>query len=199
VLNPRSRTEEESTLKVKSLFAMTAAVLALGLGLAACGDDDDDGDSASTGTGTQEEQTTPAPTGPADETFKLSETEYKITPADVNAKKSGVIELLVKNDGSTTHALEIEGGDVEQRTDDIAPGESAHLEVDMSKGVYELYCPISNHKDLGMTAELRVAGATGPAEDSGGSEDESSEDDSSSDDSSSGDDSSSSDDSSSGY
>jgi uncharacterized cupredoxin-like copper-binding protein len=185
-----------STVKGKSLFAMAAAALALGLGLAACGDDDDE-ESASTGTGTQEEQTTPAPTGPADETLKLSETEYKITPADVSTKKSGVIEFLVKNDGSTTHALEIEGGDVEQRTDDIAPGESGHLEVDLSKGVYELYCPVDDHKDKGMTGEVRVAGATGPAEDSADSEDDSSSDDSSSDDSSS--DDSSSDDSSSGY
>lgn len=177
-------------MKGKSLFAMAAAALALGLGLAACGDDDDE-ESASTGTGTQEEQTTPAPTGPADETLKLSETEYKITPADVSTKKSGVIEFLVKNEGSTTHALEVEGGDVEEETEDIAPGESAHLEVKLSKGVYELYCPISNHKDLGMTGELRVAGATGPAEDNGGEGESSGDDDSSSDDDSSGDDSSS--------
>jgi len=182
-------------LKAKSLFAVTAAGAALGLGLAACGEDDNE-DSASTGTGTTEEQATPAPTGPAAETVKLSETEYKITPSDVDTKKSGVVEFEVTNDGSTTHALEVEGGGVEQRTDDIAPGESATLKVDLSKGVYEMYCPISNHKDLGMTGEARIAGATGSAEDSDSSEDESSSDDSSSDDSSS--DDSSSDDSS-GY
>ena len=51
--------------------------------------------------------------------------------------------------------------------------------------MYELYCPIDDHKEQGMTAELRVAGATAPVEDDEGSEDESSEDDSSSDDSSS--------------
>jgi len=177
-------------LKAKSLFAMTAAGLALGLGVAACGDDDDDSASTGTGTGTQEEEAAPAPTGPAAETVNLSETEYKITPSDVNTKKSGVIEFKVTNDGSTTHALEVEGADVEQRTDDIAPGESATLKVDLSKGGYEMYCPISNHKDLGMTGEVRIAGATGPVEDSGGSEDDSSEDDSSSSDDSSSDDSS---------
>jgi len=172
-----------STLKGKSLFAMTAAALALGLGLAACGDDDDD-ESAGTGTGTQEESATPAPTGPAASTVKLTETEYKITPADVDAKKDGVVEFEVTNDGSVTHALEVEGGDVEEETEDIAPGESATLKVELQKGVYELYCPIDDHKEQGMTGELRVAGATGSAEDSGG-EDESSEDDSSEDDSSS--------------
>jgi len=171
-------------LKGKSLFAMTAAALALGLGLAACGEDDDD-ESAGTGTGTQEEQTTPAPTGPAGDTVSLSEIEYGIHPGDVRLDKAGVVEFNVRNDGSITHALEVEGGGVEEETEDIAAGESATLKVDLPKGVYELYCPIDDHKEQGMTAELRVAGATGPVEDDEGSEDESSEDDSSSDDSSS--------------
>jgi plastocyanin len=174
-------------LKAKSLFAVTAAGLALALGLAACGDDDDD---ESAGTGTQEEQATPEPTGPAAETVELSETEYKITPADVDAKKSGVVEFDVTNDGSVTHALEVEGGDVEEETEDIAPGESATLKVDLAKGVYEIYCPIDDHKERGMTGELSVAGATGSPEGES-SEDESSEDDSSEDDSSSDDSSSS--------
>ena len=159
----------------KSLCAVAAAGLALGL--AACGEDDNE-DSASTGTTTTEEQQ-PAPTGAAAETVNLTESEYKIDPADVSTKKDGVIEFKVQNDGSTTHALEVEGGDVEQETEDIAPGESATLRVELQKGVYELYCPIDGHKDKGMTAELSVAGATGSAEDSGG-EDDSSEDDSSS-------------------
>lgn len=165
-------------MKGKSLFAVTAAVLALGLGLAACGEDDDE-ESAGTGTGTQAEETTAAPTGPAGETVKLSETEYKIDPADVSVDKAGVVEFDVTNDGSITHALEVEGGDIEEETEDIAAGDSATLKVDLPKGVYELYCPIDDHKEQGMVGELRVAGATGTAEDSGG-EDESSDDDSSS-------------------
>jgi uncharacterized cupredoxin-like copper-binding protein len=100
----------------------------------------------------------------------------------VNVNKAGVVEFDVTNDGSVTHALEVEGGDIEEETEDIAAGDSATLKVDLPKGVYELYCPIDDHKEQGMTAELRVAGATGTAEDSG---DESSEDDSSEDDSSS--------------
>jgi uncharacterized cupredoxin-like copper-binding protein len=178
-------------LNGKSLFAVSAAGVAFAFGLAACGDDDNE--SASTGTTTTEEQQ-PAPTGPVAETVNLSESEYKIDPADVDAKKAGVVEFKVQNEGSITHALEVEGAGVEQRTDDIAPGESATLKVDLQKGAYEFYCPIDGHKDQGMEGELKVAGATGSAEDSG-SEDESSEDDSSEDDSSS----SSSDDDSSGY
>jgi plastocyanin len=181
-----------STVNARSLCAVAAAGLALGL--AACGDDDDE--SASTGTGTQEEQTTPAPTGPAGETVNLSEIEYSIHPDDVRLEKAGVVEFNVRNDGSVTHALEVEGGDIEEETEDIAAGESATLKVDLPKGVYELYCPIDDHKEQGMTSELRVAGATGTAEDSGG-EDESGEDESGEDES--GEDESSDDSSSSGY
>jgi uncharacterized cupredoxin-like copper-binding protein len=170
-----------NSLNAKSLCAISAAGVALTFGLAACGEDDDE-EGASTGTTTTEEQATPAPTGPAAATVNLSESEYKIDPADASAKKAGVVEFKVTNDGSVTHALEVEGGDVEQETEDIAPGDSATLKVELQKGVYELYCPIDDHKGQGMTAELSVAGATGSAEDSGG-EDESSEDESSSDDS----------------
>ena len=162
----------------KSLFAVSAAGVAFAFGLAACGEDDNS-DSASTGTTTTEEQT-PAPTGPAAETVNLSETEYKIDPADVETKKSGVIEFKVKNDGSITHALEVEGEGVEQRTDDIAPGESATLKVDLEKGAYEIYCPIDDHKGQGMTGDLSVAGATGSADDSSSDDSSSSDDDSSS-------------------
>ena len=169
-------------MNAKSLCAVAAAGLALGL--AACGEDDDE-ESASTGTGTQEEQATPEPTGPAAETVNLSEIEFSIHPDDVRLDKAGVVEFNVRNDGSITHALEVEGAGLEEETEDIAPGESATLKVDLAKGVYEMYCPIDDHKEQGMTSELRVAGATGTAEDSG-SEDESSEDESSDDSSSSG-------------
>jgi uncharacterized cupredoxin-like copper-binding protein len=160
-------------LYVKRLYAVAAA---LALGLAACGDDDDDDESASTGTGTQEEQ--PAPARPASETVTLTETEFKIDPADVEVDKAGVVEFKVENAGSVTHALEVESADLEEETDDIAPGESATLKVRLPEGVYELYCPIGDHEDQGMTGELRVAGATGAAEDNGGDDDSGGEDDS---------------------
>jgi len=156
-----------STLNAKSLCAVTAA---LALGLAACGDDDDD-ESAGTGTGTGTQEEQPAPEDPASETVTLTETEFKIDPAEVEVGKAGVVEFRVENVGSLTHALEVESADLEEETEDIAPGESATLKVELEKGVYELYCPIDDHKGKGMTGELRVAGATGAAEDNGGDDD----------------------------
>ena len=165
----------------KSLCAVAAA---LALGLAACGDDDDE--SASTGTTTEEQTTTPS--GPAGQTVNISETEFKITPAQLNLQKGGSVEFKVTNDGGTTHALEVEQGETEFETEDIAPGSSATLKADLQPGEYELYCPIDDHKGKGMTATLTVGGAassggTTTTEDDEGDEDSGSDDSGSDDDS----------------
>jgi uncharacterized cupredoxin-like copper-binding protein len=137
--------------------------------LAGCGSDDDGGDS----TGAAEQSTaadTSAQSAPAGESVKLSETEFKITPADPSVKKAGTVTFEVTNDGKVDHALEVEGPGEEVETDTIPAGESATLEVDLSKaGTYEMYCPIGNHKDMGMEGEVSVAGGgSGAVDDSGG-------------------------------
>ena len=55
-------------------------------------------------------------------------------------------------------ALEAEGPDGETETEDLAAGDSAELEVNFENGSYELYCPIGNHRDLGMTTDVEVSG-----------------------------------------
>ena len=42
-------------------------------------------------------------------------------------------------------------------TETIGPGESASVTVDLESGTYEMYCPIGNHRDLGMTGEVTVS------------------------------------------
>ena len=67
--------------------------------------------------------------------------------------------LDVKNDGQIAHALEVEGPNGEAKTGTIDPGSSATLTVDLSKpGTYEMYCPIDNHKGMGMKGTVVVAG-----------------------------------------
>ena len=136
----------------KSLCAIAAVIV---LGLAACGDDDDD-ETAGTGTGTQEEQ--PAPAGKAAQTIPVSETEFKIDPSTVEVAEAGVVEFRVQNAGSVPHALEVEGEDLEEETEEIAPGDSATLKVELAEGTYELYCPVGDHEAQGMTGELIVGG-----------------------------------------
>ena len=158
----------------RMLLALTAVAAALLF--ASCGEDSDESGSTgtgTTGTGTQAEQA--EPTGPASETVELRESEFKIEPAEALVEKAGVVEFRVQNDGEITHALEVESEDLEEETEDIAAGDSATLKVDLAEGTYELYCPIGNHKEQGMEAELVVGSPSGGG---GSSEDESSDDDS---------------------
>ena len=142
--------------KISSILLM--AVLALTLAfVAGCGDDDDE-ESASTGTTTTPSEEAPPPSGKSAGTVDVSLTEYKVTLENGDISKPGVYTLNVKNDGSITHALEAEGPDGETKTEDLAPGDSAELKVNFEDGSYELYCPISNHKDLGMTTDVDVSG-----------------------------------------
>jgi uncharacterized cupredoxin-like copper-binding protein len=111
------------------------------------------------GGGGNEEASTTTTTETANKTVTISETEYKLDPATVNIDTAGTYTIEVKNDGSITHALEVEGnGMEEQKTGDIAPGESASVTVDLKAGSYEMYCPIGNHKEQGMEGEISVGG-----------------------------------------
>jgi uncharacterized cupredoxin-like copper-binding protein len=96
------------------------------------------------------------------QTVQISEKEYSLTPSSVTVSKPGTVEFQVTNDGQITHAFEIEGNGVEEETEDIEPGQSATLRVDLSKeGSYEMYCPIDGHKDQGMKGSVTLG--TGPA------------------------------------
>ena len=142
--------------KISSTILMVALLLAVAF-VTGCGDDDDD-ESASTGTTTTEAEEAPAPTGKSVGTVDVSLTEYKVTLDKGDISKPGVYTLNVANDGSITHALEAEGPSGETETEDLAPGDSAELKVNFENGSYELYCPISNHRDLGMTTDVDVSG-----------------------------------------
>jgi uncharacterized cupredoxin-like copper-binding protein len=100
--------------------------------------------------------------GPPLQTISLSEKEFSITPKTINVSKAGTYTFDVENDGQITHALEVEGNGIEQKTGDIQPGSSATLTVDLSKkGSYEVYCPIDGHRQNGMEASLVVGAAAG--------------------------------------
>src|SRR6266540_93834 len=95
---------------------LSIAVLALaGLAVAGCGSNNNDN-----GGGSSKPSAAPPATSGGGSTVKLSETEFKIDPADPSVKKAGTVTFNVSNDGQTTHALEVEGPGEEKKTSDIA-------------------------------------------------------------------------------
>jgi uncharacterized cupredoxin-like copper-binding protein len=138
----------EFNIRIARLAVILAGTL---LAVASCGGGDD-GSAATT-----QSPATSAATGGGDAgtvinvdekdfTIELSTTEF--TP--------GTYTFVATNNGQTTHALEIEGQGLEEETENIAPGDTAELTVTLEAGEYELYCPVGNHKDMGMKLDITV-------------------------------------------
>ena len=95
----------------------------------------------------------------------ISETEFKLNPSSPSITPGGTI--TVKNDGATTHALEIKTPTGETKIKPIAPGQSATIKAPAKAGTYDMYCPIDGHKAKGMTGKVQVGSGGGSS--SGGS------------------------------
>jgi plastocyanin len=87
----------------------------------------------------------------------LSATEYSFSPSNPTVKP-GDYELTLANHGKIAHSVAVEevGGRTELRSD-VQPGGTGTIEVDLSQpGTYTFYCPIANHRALGMQGTIRV-------------------------------------------
>jgi uncharacterized cupredoxin-like copper-binding protein len=93
-------------------------------------------------------------------TIHISEKEYSLTPSSVKVSKAGTYTFKATNDGSITHAFEVEGNGVEAKTGNINPDSSATLHITLKAGSYEMYCPVDGHKQEGMKGGVTV-GSTG--------------------------------------
>jgi uncharacterized cupredoxin-like copper-binding protein len=145
--------ERTSMAPRRSIASLGATALAVGaLAVAGCGG----GDNNSGGGSSKSRAPASSAGGNA---VKLSETEFKIDPANPSEKKTGTVTFTATNNGQITHALEVEGPGEEKKTGNIEPGKSVTLKVDLSKpGNYEFYCPIDGHKQQGMKGEIKVGG-----------------------------------------
>ena len=159
-------------MKRTSWIGVLAVLAALVLALGACGsDDEEDGGS---GSGAQQEDTSGdsgGGGGGGGSTVEVSATEFKFDPSDPEVKKAGKVKFNVTNDGQAPHALEIEGPNGEVETKTINGGESASVTADLSKpGTYTMYCPVGNHRQMGMEGKITVGGgkASNSTDDKGG-------------------------------
>jgi plastocyanin len=92
---------------------------------------------------------------------EITATDFKFDPSTVELAKSGEMTFTLVNDGQTTHALEIEGQGIEEETDEIDGGATTELTVGLEPGEYEFYCPVDDHREMGMEGTLTVGGGSG--------------------------------------
>lgn len=61
------------------------------------------------------------------------------------------------NRGIAPHSLEIKGPGVEnKRTITVKTGQSADLTVTLTRGTYDFWCPVGNHRHVGMRLYVHV-------------------------------------------
>ena len=145
-------------------LAPVLVVVAAGCGSSSNSSSTKSSTSAAAPTTTAANAATPAPGTVA---IGVTETQFKLTPANITPKKSGKHTIVAFNKGTITHAIEVEGGGAggkDVRSADIAPGKSATITVDLQAGkTYTWYCPIDGHRGLGMKGTIKVAGSSASA------------------------------------
>jgi uncharacterized cupredoxin-like copper-binding protein len=138
-----------------ALFVIAAAVA---VPIAGCGGgSDDNSTSADTSGGGAPPASTTASGGGSGQTVDMTAADFKFDPSDPTVK-SGQVTFNLKNDGQVPHSLEIEdvNGQDQEIEGDVQPGQSGTLAVNLPPGKYEFYCPVANHKEMGMEGEITV-------------------------------------------
>lgn len=104
----------------------------------------------------EDEEAPAAITDPEEENLvQVSLVEMAIQmPAELPA---GLTTFDVSNDGEFPHNFLIRGEGIEEVfEEDLGPGETGSLTVNLQPGQYEVICPVSNHAAQGMTLTLTV-------------------------------------------
>jgi len=135
--------------------ALFVIAVAVAVPIAGCGGGDDNSTSAETAGSTQASTAGGAAGG--GQTVDMTAADFKFDPSDPTVK-SGDVTFNLTNDGQETHSLEIEdvNGQDQEIEGDVSPGQSGTLKVNLPPGKYEFYCPVGNHKEMGMEGEITV-------------------------------------------
>jgi plastocyanin len=150
------------------LVALLSACAVLAAG---CGDDDSDDSGAGGGgdegsgsvygggggsDGQDEEQ--PAADAGQPTTLRLTADPggaLKFDKSSLRAKP-GKVTIVLDNPSQLPHAIEVEGGGVEEVGKTVEQGGVSRVTAQLEAGEYEFYCPVGNHADAGMEGTLTV-------------------------------------------
>lgn len=143
--------------------ASKLAALSLAFALSACaGGDDSATDSAAMDTlaGSAIPAAPAAPDATSDTAvIHVPLTEWSVVVSQ-GVVAPGTFTFHAMNQGTYTHAFEIEGNGEEWKSDPIPPGGTATLTPTLTPGTYTVYCPITdgqgNHREKGMSTTFSV-------------------------------------------
>lgn len=147
-----------SPLRTRAVALLVVAIVALGVVAAGCGSD-----------------SSTASTGPVG----ISLVEHKIVPSNTKAT-AGTVTFEIRNDGKETHEFLVVKSDLDPKAlpldeegavdekgeglefiderENIEPGGTAQLTVDLQPGKYVLLCNLEDHYSMGMVVGFTVTG-----------------------------------------
>jgi plastocyanin len=96
----------------------------------------------------------------------ITETEFKLDPAQVTVPLNTPVQFTVKNAGTIEHNLKFElpSANIEQNlfTQNLKPGETRTGSFTFTQaGNWEMYCPVDDHEGAGMKGTVMVMAAQG--------------------------------------
>ena len=102
-----------------------------------------------------DDTTTGATPAPGDHFVNVTLTEHEIDMPD--SAPAGEVSFQITNEGETDHSFIVEGEGVEEALRlEVRPGATEVLTVELEPGTYTVWCPIGNHRERGMEAELEI-------------------------------------------
>lgn len=123
----------------------TLPIVLAGLILAACASDDDE--AVTDGTNPDEGSTV---------AVTLREHEIELS----GEAAAGQVTFELSSEGDQVHGFVVEGNGIsETLTSDVRPGSTDRVSIELDAGSYTVWCPIGDHRDRGMEADLEVAEA----------------------------------------
>ncbi len=103
--------------------------------------------------------TEPAAATPAGDVVTVRMTDFQLA-LDPTVVGPGPHTFHAVNAGKAPHSIVIDGpGVTAQRIAGVVqPGQSADLTVTLQSGAYDMYCPVGNHRAMGMEVRFTVGG-----------------------------------------
>ena len=95
----------------------------------------------------------------AGRTVEVVATDFEYTPSRITVDRGQPVTVRLVNRGSSPHNIEFELPAGERELEqNVPPGGTGTLRftAPQEPGVYEVYCPVANHKGRGMTGTLVV-------------------------------------------
>ncbi|RIK08736.1 MAG: hypothetical protein DCC49_08620 [Acidobacteria bacterium] len=140
-------------------IAVALVAMALMAFLGACSKKSESGVSGTSATaGAPATAATPAKSSEV----KIVATEHQFSPKEVTVT-AGPTKFLIKNEGKIEHEFEIFKGtelgghdDLIDEVEDIAPGITRELKVDLKPGTYAFACMLPGHSEQGQRGILTV-------------------------------------------